>query len=165
MAPGSNGHGSPSYIGKLQRSHKSLVGERGNFNDCVYTLDEYKPPKKGFRLHPSCKQHLKRGERHKPIWIRVYESGGPTIMQIKALKNSGALVKANPDPVMKAICGFPEGKIHELGGCHNDMMTLPFCYVATKDNPSKIRRLTSPIKLDPIPEGYELHPAHKILDT
>lgn len=41
-----------------------------------------------------------------------------------------------------------------------EVITLPFVYIVRGGNGKIIRTETSPIKLDPCPDGYELHPAH-----
>ena len=41
-----------------------------------------------------------------------------------------------------------------------EMITLPFVYIVRGGNGKIIRTEISPIKLDPCPDGYELHPAH-----
>lgn len=41
-----------------------------------------------------------------------------------------------------------------------EMITLPFAYTVREKNSKIIQIETSPTKLDPCPDGYELHPAH-----
>jgi hypothetical protein len=57
----------PEELARVER-------EGGRIDEkCMYTSDEYKPPKKGFKLHPAHKQHLAPGEPHKSLWVLPYE--------------------------------------------------------------------------------------------
>lgn len=40
----------------------------------------------------------------------------------------------------------------------SDMVELPYIYTHKRGNRTEVIR--SPSKLDPVPEGYELHPVH-----
>jgi hypothetical protein len=65
----------PKSLSEFYRGERKLIGGGTDRDKAdVYFTREYETPRKGFKLHPALRQSLKRGEKHKPIYLHAWDA-------------------------------------------------------------------------------------------